>query len=151
MKSTTIRLLTISQAAIVILFLCLTLGNEIIDVPHYVFNNTPTLYSQRFGEIIIELFIFFTVMIIQILLFRKLYKRIRILEGFIPICANCKKIRNTEDQWEQIEKYMTQHSLAKFSHSICPDCTRQLYPEFYNGETKMTQPINSADAKKPLG
>jgi hypothetical protein len=93
MKSKTIRLLAISQAAIVFLFLCLTLGNEILNVPHYVFNNSPTLYSQRFGEIIIELFIFFTVMTIQILLFKKLYKRIRILEGFIAICANCKKIR----------------------------------------------------------
>ena len=148
MRSKTIRLLTISQAAIGLLFLCLTLGNEILDVPHYVFNNSPTSYSQRFGEIIIELFIFFTVMTIQILLFKKLYKRIRILEGFIPICANCKKIRNTEDQWEQMEKYLAQHSLAHFSHSICPDCTRQLYPEFYNDKIEIAQQTNSADAKK---
>ena len=131
MKSKTIRLLTISQVAIVFLFLCLTLGNEIIDIPHHVFNDAPTLYSQRYGEIIIELIIFFIVVTIQILLFVKLYRRIRVLEGFIPICASCKKIRNTEDQWEQMEKYIAQHSLAKFSHSICPDCAKQLYPDFY--------------------
>ena len=131
MKSKTIRLLTISQIAIVFLFLCLTLGNEIIDIPHHVFNDAPTLYSQRYGEIIIELIIFFIVVTIQILLFIKLYRRIRVLEGFIPICASCKKIRNTEDQWEQMEKYIAQHSLAKFSHSICPDCVKQLYPDFY--------------------
>ena len=131
MKSKTIRLLTISQIAIVFLFLCLTLGNEIIDIPHHVFNDAPTLYSQRYGEIIIELVIFFIVVTIQILLFIKLYRRIRVLEGFIPICASCKKIRNTEDQWEQMEKYIAQHSLAKFSHSICPDCAKQLYPDFY--------------------
>jgi hypothetical protein len=131
MKSKTIRLLIISQVAIVFLFLCLTVGNEIIDIPHHVFNDAPTLYSQRYGEIIIELAIFFIVVTIQILLFIKLYKRIRVLEGFIPICARCKKVRNTEDQWEQMEKYITQHSLAKFSHSICPDCTKQLYPDFY--------------------
>ena len=131
MKSKTIRLLTISQIAIVFLFLCLTLGNEIIDIPHHVFNDAPTLYSQRYGEIIIELVIFFIVVTIQILLFIKLYRRIRVLEGFIPICASCKKIRNTEDQWEQMEKYIAQHSLAKFSHSICPDCVKQLYPDFY--------------------
>ena len=131
MKSKTIRLLTISQVAIVFLFLCLTLGNEIIDIPHHVFNDAPTLYSQRYGEIIIELVIFFIVVTIQILLFIKLYRRIRVLEGFIPICASCKKIRNTEDQWEQMEKYIAQHSLAKFSHSICPDCVKQLYPDFY--------------------
>jgi hypothetical protein len=147
MKSKTMRLLTISQFVIVLLFLCLTVGNEIVDVPHYVFNDAPTSYSQRYGEIMIELFIFFTIMTIQILLFTKLYKRIRFLEGFIPICANCKKIRNTEDQWEQMEKYIARHSLAQFSHSICPDCARQLYPKFYNDKIKL--PKNLADAKKP--
>ena len=67
MKSKTLRLLTISQVAIVFLFLCLTLGNEIIDIPHHVFNDAPTLYSQRYGEIIIELIIFFIVVYIQII------------------------------------------------------------------------------------
>ena len=132
MKSKTVRLLIVSQAIIVLLFLCLTVGNEIIDIPHYVFNDAPTSFSQRYGEIIIELFIFITIMTIQILLFTKLYKRIRFLEGFITVCARCKKIRNVEDQWEQMEKYIAQHSLAQFSHSICPDCARQLYPDFSN-------------------
>jgi hypothetical protein len=132
MKNKTLRMLTISQLIVVLLFLCLTLGNEIIDVPHYIFNDAPTSYSQRLGEIAIELSIFFTVMVIQIVLFKKLYKRIRVLEGFIPICANCKKIRNPEDRWEQMEKYITQHSLAQFSHGICPDCARRLYPQAYN-------------------
>ena len=150
MKSKTIRLLTICQAAIILLFLCLTVGNEIIDIPHHVFNDAPTLYSQRYGEITIELFIFFIVATIQILLSIKLYKRIRVLEGFIPICAKCKKVRNAENQWEQMEKYITQHSLATFSHSICPDCTKQLYPDFYdNSKMKITQPINATDEGKP--
>jgi hypothetical protein len=132
MKSKTLRMLTISQLAIFLLFLCLTLGNEIIDIPHYVFHDAPTLYSQRSGEIMIELSIFFIVMVIQIMMLKNLYKRIRLLEGFIPICASCKKIKNTEDQWEQIEQYITQHSLAQFSHSICPDCARKLYPDLYD-------------------
>ena len=132
-------MLTISQLLVILLFLCLTLGNEIIDVPHYVFNDAPTSYSQRSGEITIELSIFFTIVVMQIALFNKLYKRIRVLEGFIPICASCKKIRNAEDQWEQMEKYITQHSLAQFSHSICPDCARQLYPDLYNGKMKRTK------------
>lgn len=139
MKSKTIRLLTISQVVIVFLFLCLTVGNDIVDIPHHVFNDAPTSYSQRLGEIIIELFIFFIIMTIQILLFKKLYKRIRFLEGFIPICANCKKIRNTEDQWEQMEKYIAQHSLAQFSHSICPDCARKLYPDIYNDKMRIAK------------
>jgi len=128
----TIHVLTIFQVSIVILLLCLTLGNEILDIPHYVFNDTPTSFPQRIGEMIIEIAIFFIVMAIQIGLSRKLNKRIKLLEGFIPICARCKKIRNKGDQWEQIENYITQHSLAKFSHSLCPDCTRQLYSDLYN-------------------
>ncbi len=131
MKSKTLRLITISQLTIFLLLLCLTLGNEIIDIPHYVFHDAPTLYSQRSGEIIIELSIFFIVMAFEAALLKNLYKRIRLLEGFIPICANCKKIKNTEDHWEQIEQYITKHSLAQFSHGICPDCARKLYPELY--------------------
>ena len=132
MRNKTLRMITISQLAVVLLFLCLTLGNEIVDVPHYLFNDPPTSYSQRFGEIIIELSIFFAVIVTQIVLFIKLYKRIRFLEGFIPICANCKKIKNTKDEWQQLERYITQHSLAQFSHSLCPDCARQLYPGLDN-------------------
>ena len=135
MKSKTLRIITISQLTIFLLLLCLTLGNEIIDIPHYVFHDAPTLYSQRTGEIIIELSIFSIVMVFEAALLKNLYKRIRLLEGFIPICANCKKIKNTDDQWEQIEQYITKHSLAQFSHGICPDCTRKLYPELYKDET----------------
>jgi hypothetical protein len=138
MENKTLRMLTIYQLAVVVLFLCLTLGNEIIDIPHYIFNDAPTSYSQRIGEIIIELSIFFTIISMQIVIFKKLYKRIRVLEGFIPICANCKKIRKTQDQWEQMEKYITQHSLAQFSHSICPDCARQLYPDLYKKKMQKT-------------
>ena len=135
MKNKTLRLLTISQVTIVILLLCLTLGNEMIDVPHYVFNDAPTSYSQRIGEVIIELAIFSIVMAIQTLWFRNLYQRIKLLEGLIPICANCRNIRSRENQWEQMERYITRHSLAQFSHTICPDCARKLYPEFYKDKT----------------
>jgi hypothetical protein len=131
MKSKTARVLTITQLFVIVLFLFLTVGNEIIDIPHYIFNDAPTSYSQRIGEIIIELSIFLIVMVLQIRLLKKLYKRIRILEGFLPICANCKKIRNAKDQWEEMEKYISKHSLARFSHSICPDCARQLYPDLF--------------------
>jgi len=56
---------------------------------------------------------------------------IKTLSGLLPICASCKKIRNDEGYWEQIESYIGQHSEAEFSHGICPDCARKLYPEFY--------------------
>jgi hypothetical protein len=139
MKNKTARMLAITQLVVVVLFLCLTVGNEIIDIPHYIFNDAPTSYSQRVGEIIIELSIFLIVTVIQIRLLKKLYKRIRILEGFLPICANCKKIRNAKDQWEEMEKYISKHSLARFSHSICPDCVRQLYPDYFTDDMGRTK------------
>lgn len=49
------------------------------------------------------------------------------LKGLIPICANCKKIRDDKGYWNLIESYFQTHSGAKFTHSICPDCSEELY------------------------
>jgi len=54
---------------------------------------------------------------------------IQILKGLLPICANCKKIRDDKGYWEHLETYFSQHGGAEFTHSICPDCIRKLYPE----------------------
>jgi ligand-binding sensor domain-containing protein len=55
---------------------------------------------------------------------------IKTLSGLIPICSNCKKIRGDKGYWENLEKYIQTHSEAKFSHSLCPDCFKELYPEY---------------------
>ncbi len=52
--------------------------------------------------------------------------QVRRLRGLLPICAYCKKIRNDRDYWQQVECYMAQHSEARFSHAICPDCYRNV-------------------------
>lgn len=57
--------------------------------------------------------------------------RIRTLQGILPICASCKKIRDDKGYWNQIEAYIRDHSEAEFSHGICPDCAKKLYPEYY--------------------
>jgi len=54
-------------------------------------------------------------------------KTIKKLSGLIPICANCKKIRDDEGYWNQIESYIEKHSEALFSHSVCPECADELY------------------------
>jgi PAS domain S-box-containing protein len=51
------------------------------------------------------------------------------LSGLLPICASCKKIRDDKGYWNQIEEYILDHSEAEFSHSICPDCMKKLYPD----------------------
>ena len=128
-KSKTLKIIIISQLTILFVLFFMTISNEVLDLPHYIFGDTPTSFGQREGEIVIEFVIILVVMIAEIILIKKFYKRIRVLEGFLPICANCKQIRH-DDRWEQIEKYISDHSLAQFTHSICPDCAKKLYPEY---------------------
>ncbi len=54
--------------------------------------------------------------------------KIKTLRGMLPICSSCKKIRDDAGYWSQIEAYLSQHSEAEFTHSICPDCMRKLSP-----------------------
>ena len=56
-------------------------------------------------------------------------EHIKVLRGLLPICASCKKIRDEAGLWQAIEVYIRDHSEADFSHSICPDCMRKLYPD----------------------
>ncbi|MDK9698771.1 MAG: hypothetical protein OEM52_01285 [bacterium] len=58
-------------------------------------------------------------------------ENVKVLSGFIPICASCKHVRDDQGYWQQVEQYISERSDAQFSHSICPDCARKLYPEFY--------------------
>jgi len=54
---------------------------------------------------------------------------VKVLRGFLPICSSCKKIKDDQGYWNQIEGYIKEHSEAEFSHGICPDCARKLYPD----------------------
>ena len=56
---------------------------------------------------------------------------VKLLSGLLPICASCKKIRDEGDQWKHLEEYIGEHSEAEFTHGICPDCAKRLYPELY--------------------
>lgn len=60
---------------------------------------------------------------------QKALDKVKTLSGMIPICANCKKIRDDRGYWNQIESYIHKHSDADFSHGICPDCANELYPD----------------------
>ena len=60
--------------------------------------------------------------------------RIKRLSGCLPICTSCKKIRDDDGYWNQIELYIRDHSEAEFSHGFCPDCAKKLYPGIYSGK-----------------
>jgi len=60
---------------------------------------------------------------------QKALAEIKTLKGFLPICSSCKKIRDDKGYWTQIEAYIRDHSEAEFTHGICPDCFKKLYPD----------------------
>ncbi|MBU4261057.1 MAG: hypothetical protein KKC76_04150 [Proteobacteria bacterium] len=67
---------------------------------------------------------------------RELRKKVKVLEGILPICASCKRIRNEKGEYEQMEKYVIEHSEASFSHGICNECAKKLYPEYFHGDKR---------------
>jgi len=73
-------------------------------------------------------------MLDQALIDRKMIEEsvneLKILKGLLPICANCKKIRDSEGSWKQLEEYIHNNSEAKFSHGICPECAKSLYSPY---------------------
>ncbi|HEY6837834.1 MAG TPA: response regulator [Geobacteraceae bacterium] len=58
--------------------------------------------------------------------------KIKMLQGLLPICASCKRIRDDKGYWNQIELYISEHSEAEFTHGICPECLEKLYPDYVN-------------------
>ncbi len=60
-------------------------------------------------------------------------EEIKTLRGIVPICTTCKKIRDDQGYWQQVDAYVASHTEAQFSHSICPECAKKLYPQFYKG------------------
>ena len=60
---------------------------------------------------------------------REALAHVKTLHGLFPICSGCKRIRDDEGYWNQIEVYIAQHSEAEFSHSICPACVEKFYPD----------------------
>ena len=55
--------------------------------------------------------------------------KVKLLGGLLPICAGCKKIRDDQGYWSQVDSYVQEHSEATFTHGLCPECIKRLYPE----------------------
>jgi len=64
---------------------------------------------------------------------------VKTLSGLLPICASCKRIRDDNGYWKQIETYIKEHSEADFSHSLCPECVKKLYPNLRVGQDDLVK------------
>jgi len=58
--------------------------------------------------------------------------QIKTLTGLLPTCSSCKNIRDAEGNWVQMECYIQEHSHARFTHGICPECAQRLYPDVFD-------------------
>ena len=59
---------------------------------------------------------------------------IKLLHGLLPICSSCNKIRDDRGSWNLLETYICEHSEAAFTHGLCPECERQLYPQLFKSK-----------------
>ena len=103
--------------------------DEIIDIPHLIFRTsaTPPNYPESFFESFLIILLAITIIILT----QTILKRLKYLEGLLPICSFCKKIRS-KDNWIPIEEYIRNRSEADFTHSICPHCMEVNYYDVVN-------------------
>lgn len=71
--------------------------------------------------------------------------QVRTLSALLPVCMHCKKIRNDQGYWQQIETYISEHTDTQFTHGICEDCMKKYYPEDWEETKKDEAVINSGD------
>jgi hypothetical protein len=81
----------------------------------------------------------------------KLQADVQILRGIIPICSSCKKIRDDEGYWNRLESYFSRHSQTRFTHGLCPDCLRDLYPDMEEQEQSQTAAAQQKEGRSLLG
>lgn len=103
-------------------------ASELFDLPHRWLGAPDTPVNLR--EALAATLLLLALGSVQIEFTRRLLRRLNRLEGILPICSGCKKIRDEAGDWQGIEGYVRDHSQVDFSHGLCPDCLARLYPEF---------------------
>ncbi len=76
----------------------------------------------------------------QVLELKRAMDQVKTLQGILPICSLCKKIRNDQGYWDKVDVYMRDHLEAEFIHSFCPECLKKHYPAFYEGFETVLSP-----------
>ena len=87
----------------------------------------PLALATGFRGVVIILFALWFARLAEVE--RELERRVKVLEGMLPICSFCMNIRNDAGEWERMETYISRRSEAQFSHGVCPSCTARHYPD----------------------
>ncbi len=128
-----LRIINIAFATVIVIIWL----DELLDLPYRLLLGVPT--PVNLIEAVIETILIVIVWRISYASCCNLLNKINILEGMLPICSSCKKIRNDQQQWEPVEQYVSAKTQASFTHSLCPDCLRKLYPEKAEKIIRMTE------------
>ncbi len=103
-------------------------GGISIKIPFDTYENSISALNNRLVILHILFFIIGVIVISSLgYMLLKNLQRITVLKGLLPICSNCKKIRDDQGYWEQVESYFETHSEVFFTHGICPDCSEKIY------------------------
>lgn len=131
------RLVAVEITAFVVVIVLIWL-DEVADIPFLFFGAEATPVNWR--ESLFESLLIIPICLLIVYYTKAMFRRLKYLEGFLPICASCKKIRDDEGNWQQMEEYIRDRSEAEFSHGICPQCARKLYPDLFPDPDKPDAP-----------
>lgn len=121
------RVIAYESAAFAIIILLIWL-DELIDIPALLLGAQRTPVNWK--ESLFESVIIAILGIIIIHYSRRMFQRMKYLEGILSVCSACKKIRVGDNTWKPIESIISERSDAVLSHGICPECAEKLYPQF---------------------
>lgn len=124
---------------LVIVFIWL---DEVLDLPHNLFGAELTPVNWR--ESLFETVILLPLAAGLVAYTRSLFRHLKLLEGFLPICASCKKVRDEDGSWQQLESYIRARSEAQFSHGVCPSCAKALYPDLFDEDGRLKDQDDSS-------
>jgi hypothetical protein len=122
------RLIWVQAACFSLLLVFINIDDEYL-IPKLIHNSLPWSPTTVAG-VLDSLWVAF-LMAMALYIQSKYVQKIRLLEGILSVCANCKKIRDGKDHWSPIEQYIHERTHADFSHTICPDCGVKLYGDLY--------------------
>lgn len=115
------------QTAAATLVILIIWADEVFDLPHYLLGAPATPINWR--ECLLESICLLFLLALSLYFSRRFLARVQYLEGLLPICSYCKKVRSGEE-WIPIEAYIARHSGADFTHGLCPACRDQHYGPF---------------------
>ena len=113
-------------------FVCILLFiwfDEWIDLPRVLLGAAPSPINWK--EALFESLFVAILGMMMVNHTRKMFRRMKYLEGILPVCSSCKKIRDEKNEWVPVDSYLHDRSAAQLSHGICPECKKKLYPELF--------------------